>query len=342
MLKSTILLSLVVMMITGCEAEEVAVIEPIELSDSAGKSDGAWVELEDGSRVPSVVGTYHVMVEQESRERDLETGEEVTKFAEVHVLTTVTQTGGNVSLNLDFCDLIVPETGGKEPYFDTGTIRNLPSYEMNGQLELQTEENTEDYWAVVTDPGYIVMGANLEDASVQSLPTDSDDPAVFDSDQDGNPGATMYIKGYPFRIFLGLKAEFSFKAALYADSRYWQGDTDMSLDTVIYGDDIPFVDVAGQLEAAEERTEVFFTGGTATFIRLDGTTTPTCDNMVSISRFETHALMDQPPVGADLGSGSVDEFVEDDWDGYVLDEELPADDANQETETEVKEEEAAD
>ena len=151
----------------------------------------------------------------------------------------------------------------------------------------------------------------------------------------------MYIKGYPFRIFMALKAEVAFTAALFADSLYWQGDTQLNMDTVIYGDDIPFVNVAGQLEAAEARTEVVFSGGTATFIRLDGTVTPTCENMVNISSFETDALEGQPPVGADLGTGSVEEFVENDWDGYVLDEELPSDESGQEDETEDKEEPAA-
>ena len=165
-----------------------------------------------------------------------------------------------------------------------------------------------------------------------------------DSDQDGKPGVSMGIVGYPFRIYVALKADVSFSAALYSQGTVWQGDAVLDVDTSILGDDIPFVNARNQFEASSQNREVIseFEGVTLLRIEEPGTT---CENMVERSAFLTDGLEEQPPVGAPPGEGTAEELVgEDVWEEISeteggVEENLPAAEEDPEPETEGASEE---
>ena len=48
---------------------------------------------------------------------------------------------------------------------------------------------------LVINPRTIVHSANLQEPSTEALPTEPDDPRVFDADGDGHPGMTMRFSG---------------------------------------------------------------------------------------------------------------------------------------------------
>ena len=108
----------------------------------------------------------------------------------------------------------------------------------------------------MVDRGAWVVGATLGNPLTDKLPEDGEDPRVVDVDGDGDPGVAMYIQGYPFRIFVGLRAEIDFKAVLFTDGNVWQGEANLLVDTAIFGDTIPFVNAASELEEGVARTEI--------------------------------------------------------------------------------------
>ena len=332
MKKLSLLLMLV--LVTGCDDAGTPESEALVPLLGSGKSDGTWLTLEDGSQVPSIAGTYHLLLDSAARVRNLETGEETQEIAEAHVLVTVSQSGATLSYDLDFCDLILPESGGKKPFFKTETIRSFPSINAMGSVAVE-----EDFWVARMMPSTWVIGASLADPALDALPQDDDAPEVEDSDQDGKPGVSMGIVGYPFRIYVALKADVSFSAALYSQGTVWQGDAVLDVDTSILGDDIPFVNARNQFEASSHNREVIseFEGVTLLRIEEPGTT---CENMVERSAFLTDGLEEQPPVGAPPGEGTAEELVgEDVWEEISateggVEEDLPTSEEGPEPETE--------
>ena len=124
----------------------------------------------------------------------------------------------------------------------------------------------------------------------------------------------MGIVGYPFRIYVALKANVSFAAALFAQGSVWQGDAFLDVDTSILGDDIPFVNARKQFEASSANREVVSEFEGVTLLRIEEPNT-TCANMVERSALLTDALEEQPPVGAPPGVGTVEELVgEEAWE----------------------------
>lgn len=304
-----LLMLLMLLMLTGCGSEDAGDAQSLVPMAQNGKTDGTWLTLEDGSQVPGIAGTYHLLLDSVADVRNVETGEETRELAEAHVLVTVSQSGPTLSFDLDFCDLILPESGGKKPFFKTETIREFPSVSAMGFVAVDG-----DHWVAQMMPAHLVLGANLNDPSVDPLPREDDSSEVEDTDLDGKPGVSMGIVGYPFRIYVALKANVSFAAALFAEGSVWQGDAFLDVDTSILGDDIPFVNARKQFEASTASKEVVSESEGVTLLRIDESNT-TCANMVERSALLTDGLEEQPPVGAPPGDGTVEELVgEEAWE----------------------------
>ena len=288
----------------GCESEPTTAEPTSGPNGPLGKYDGGWVESEEGELVPDVAGSYHVVLDSLVQTRDLETGKEETAISEAHVLAHVSQQGAQLFLELDFCDLILAEIGGKKPYFKSEMVRALDSAQLGGRVLWNGSE-----WVAEVDRGVWVVGADLTDPLNEALPIDGEDPRVVDVDADGEPGVAMYIQGYPFRIFVGLRAEIAFEAALFTDGRVWQGDATLVVDTAVYGDTIPFVNAANELEEGLAATEILSQSDVVTFLQLNEGVPLTCANMVEQSNFLTDGLEGQPPVGAPPETGTIEEFL---------------------------------
>jgi hypothetical protein len=68
----------------------------------------------------------------------------------------------------------------------------------------------------------VPVSVNLTDVMNEELPTDANDPRVFDSDKDGKPGISIDIKAYIFKgkIYAIMKQRNSWEASLCEDGRY--------------------------------------------------------------------------------------------------------------------------
>lgn len=281
----------------------------------SGKSDSAWVSLEDGTQVPAVQGTYHLLLDGVTQVRDIEDGDEKTLTTEAHVLVTVMQEGAQLGFYLDFCELILPEISGKKPYIETETIRLFSSLFSTGEIGLQGEQ-----WVVRMDRVSMGVGVSLPDPEMTPMPTDDDDPMLVDTDGDGKPGVSLKVDGYPFSIYVALRTNFAFGAVVYSEGAVLQGDAEMGVESVIYGDNIPFVNAKKQLEKSLEKNQVLSAVETATLIRVASPEGVSCENMVTLSTLLTDGLDGQPPLGSAPGTGTIEEFVGDAWDSIELDE----------------------
>ena len=101
----------------GCDSENSPEDEAGLNSGPVGKYDGGWVDTGDGSYVPDVAGSYHLVLDSLIQTKDLDTGKEETNISEAHVLAHVTQQGAQIFLELDFCDLILAEGRRKKTVF---------------------------------------------------------------------------------------------------------------------------------------------------------------------------------------------------------------------------------
>jgi hypothetical protein len=109
------------------------------------------------------------------------------------MLVQVTQTGTAISLTGNYCDRIQhddPNNPAKVIVIDAWRLTQLPvarngtfAPDVQGQLTL-------------TMPTLIeVVGAVLTDQACEALPTDPNDPRLFDTDNDGFPGISVGLEG---------------------------------------------------------------------------------------------------------------------------------------------------
>jgi hypothetical protein len=109
------------------------------------------------------------------------------------MLVQVTQTGTDISLTGNYCDRIQhddPNNPAKVIVIDAWRLTQLPvarngtfAPDASGQMTL-------------TMPSLIeVVGAVLTDQACEALPTDPNDPRLFDTDNDGYPGISVGLEG---------------------------------------------------------------------------------------------------------------------------------------------------
>lgn len=77
-------------------------------------------------------------------------------------------------------------------------IESLPMKTGKGHLiKLEDSENGQLRFEVVVDYWHDLRSISLDDPYQDPLPSDSSDPIVFDQDQDGVPGLTANLIGFP-------------------------------------------------------------------------------------------------------------------------------------------------
>ena len=109
------------------------------------------------------------------------------------LLSDQTQTGTNVHFNVQFCDQYAEDDGAPAHItVPESYVRSLQPFERDGTCAMGDAGAANVLWLPMHTQ---VVGATLADPVNDSLPTDPNDPTVFDQDQDGNPGITIKLSG---------------------------------------------------------------------------------------------------------------------------------------------------
>jgi hypothetical protein len=198
-----------------------------------------------------------------------------THHLEIHALTRFEQTGAWVTLTLIPCDLLLPEISGQQPHLSPDTVRAMSPLSAEGSLIPETTGVRLDL-----EPLAMQLGVALADPFADAVPLDKTDAAVIDEDDDAHPGVSVEIAG--FKVYLGLRAILDLSGVILPEGSI-VGDAALVSDIEIYGDNIPFVNVAKKLERAGEVTEILDQVDTFSMIRLPGEPT-SCTTMHSESR----------------------------------------------------------
>ncbi len=85
-------------------------------------------------------------------------------------------------------------------------------------------------------PAYLeIRGAVLENPATDALPVDSDDPRVFDQDEDGSPGMTVHVDLLGFiqaKIFVVQRVQYALSGSIVSEDRI-EGTIDWSDEQVV-------------------------------------------------------------------------------------------------------------
>lgn len=104
------------------------------------------------------------------------------------VLARWERRGTDLTWTETLCGLESTEVFDTTTSFPDAFVETMPVRTRTGTLS-EAATGAE----LVAGPFYDVVGAALDDPQDDPLPTDPDDPSVFDQDEDGNPGVTVHI-----------------------------------------------------------------------------------------------------------------------------------------------------
>ncbi len=257
--------------VLGLGALACNAVEPEDVTPGAsgGKADGAG----DSGELPVLDESYALLMTSILQVRDNETGELSSIETRAGALLAVAQDGASIHFSAEPCYVSPPEVGGRQPELGEGVVESMAAVAFDGAL---VEE--EGGVRLLSNPAALQLGVDLEDPLADALPDDEDDPRVVDFDQDDRPGVSVYVSG--FRIYVGVRVIFAL-SALVEDAGEISGASELTLDTAIYGDNIPFYSARNAAEEAAETSDVV--GEDNTFVMRSlagGTELPSCDDVV--------------------------------------------------------------
>ena len=226
-------------MATGCAMDEM----DGDYGDAAGKADGTGTPL---------AGTYALELTSKMKTEDQRESDPAKRFTELSMRARaqvkVTQTGTDVKLAVDLCDVRLPVVSGYQPELDAAFVTALAPLQITGTIETDGERPE-----LVTRDAALVLGAALPNPLTDALPG-ATSARLRDQDQDGNPGVSISIPGYG-AIFAALRVKLAF-AAPAGNVATLAGAADVTLEQKIYGDNIWFYDAATTAAEAEQYVRV--------------------------------------------------------------------------------------
>jgi hypothetical protein len=232
-------------LVVGCNPSDP--VSPDGTQPSVGgKADGE--EEAPPPEVPDISGAYAVRVKSVIKSRTLSTGETSTSTVTVYALATVTQDGADVSLSLKTCRAILPQVSGYQPEIKDSVMQKLTPTKTTGTVSKDDEGTV----SLTTKTAAVLAGVKLTNPTTDSIPTSGSSSKVIDQDQDGYPGVSILISG--FKVYGALRVLFALDGT--RDGTELSGEANISQDFVIYGDNVPFVDVASSVAAAAEDSEI--------------------------------------------------------------------------------------
>jgi hypothetical protein len=232
-------------LLAGCDA---TALEAPDLGPAGGQADGPGEPGTDHGEVPRLHSYYALYLESAVEVRDIETWERTTLASRSGVLLAVVQEEAAVRMSAQPCYVELPEVGGYRPTLDGDMVEALEPVAIDAALVPR-----EDGVWLVTDPAAVQLGVDLDDPIADPLPVDGNDTAVVDHDEDEKPGVTVYASLWS--VYVGARVIFAL-SALVDDPDLVAGRSEVSTDTEIYGDNIPFYSVRDAAADAAELSVV--------------------------------------------------------------------------------------
>lgn len=143
------------------------------------------------AEIASIAGTYGLLEVVSMKQHILPAplpalGMTVTS----HGFATIKETGEGLSITETFCDVALTP---RFPVNVTMPAAYTKIVSIQGPLVASTTLDGKTLYTREEVP--TVVGARLDDPASDALPTDIDDPRVFDEDNDGKPGITTFYSG---------------------------------------------------------------------------------------------------------------------------------------------------
>lgn len=224
----------------------------------------------DVAPLPTLATTYSLVMKSDIEAKEIDSGDVSSATTVVTALVTVLGSDDPALFDLEvgLCDVDLPEISGRKPTVEAAGLRKSAPASAKAQLKFvpaevaEVGEDAEDgedgaetapaHFALVSERTALLLGVDPTDPNAD-LPDDDDDPAVVDLDEDGKPGLTIRVSG--FKIYAGIRAKFGLQGVVAADGSI-AGDAGLQIDMAVFGDSIPFVNAANELDEAAANTEI--------------------------------------------------------------------------------------
>jgi len=145
----------------------------------------------EGLEIPDLSGKWaHYMVQTSSVKMPIFGDISDTEVRSL-LLFDIEQDGASLSMTVDTCSIeMVSEDAIVETIMPDVFVAALATGTRPGILVPNGEA-----FSLHASPFYELRGVTLENPETDTLPTEADDPAVLDQDEDGFPGMTIRLKG---------------------------------------------------------------------------------------------------------------------------------------------------
>lgn len=100
------------------------------------------------------------------------------------------QEGPSVTTRVRVCDIQTESTGSVQSTLSDAYIEAIDVSERQAWVRQRGDDIR-----FFQEPSFRVLGANLQNPVVDSLPDAADDPRLIDQDSDGHPGVTIAVEG---------------------------------------------------------------------------------------------------------------------------------------------------
>ena len=164
-------------------------------------------------------------------------------------MVTVSGRDAELTFSVRFCGIELPEVSGYVPEVEEATLRGLAPMMIPGQRVYGSDGTT----TFESEPAAWVVGAELADPLAEDLPMASDDARIVDVDDDGEPGVTMMLGSW--KIYGAMRLLFQLQGQV-EDEGVLTGNAEVTMDTAVYGDTVPLVNVATKIASMREDTTV--------------------------------------------------------------------------------------
>jgi hypothetical protein len=159
-------------------------------------------------------------------------------------VAVTSQVSGNVAFNLNTCKLVLPKVGDYQPFINDSVLEGFAAVPYTGTVS--------ETGALVAPVAPILFGVrNLTNPATDPLPTSGAN--VWDQDNDGKAGITVNVDTGILgtkHIFAGARLLAGFSGTVGADGKLVGAVSGGDFSQVVFGDDIPFIDVASMITEA--------------------------------------------------------------------------------------------
>jgi hypothetical protein len=166
---------------------------------------------------------------------------------------TVQRTGASLTMQVEPCAIEVDNgTPVVATIIPDAFVRSLGVTERTGSLVL-----AEGKWRYVQDPDLQLRGVHLANPETDPLPTDIDDPQVWDQDEDGHPGVTVRISGITDgEVYVVQRDVHALDGVI--DVERMDGLADWNTDQVVLGSDNPILNMQTSVVKDPDATASYF------------------------------------------------------------------------------------